>query len=100
MPAGHYLLADVPVRVLAEGEPPRRADGRLAGSALTLAAAVRNLVGIGIEAAQAIDAASRVPADTLGRSDLGRITPGAAADLVWWSDDLRPRRTWIGGLEA
>lgn len=100
MPPGRYRLADVPVHVTAAGDPPRRGDGRLAGSALTLDAAVRNLVDIGIDVVQVIDAASRVPADALGRPDLGRIAPGAAADLVWWSDDLRPLRSWVRGVEG
>jgi N-acetylglucosamine-6-phosphate deacetylase len=48
---------------------------------------------------QAVEAATRVPADAVGRPDLGRIEAGAAADLVWWSDDLRPLRTWVRGSE-
>ena len=66
MPPGRYRLADVPVHVHADGEPPRRGDGRLAGSSLTLDAAIRNLVSIGIDLVQAVEAASRVPADALG----------------------------------
>ncbi len=100
MPAGQYRLDDVRVQVPAEGDPPRRADGRLAGSALTLDAAVRNLVRLGIDVRQAVDAASRAPADAIGRRDLGRIRVGAVADLVWWSDELRPRRTWVHGREG
>jgi N-acetylglucosamine-6-phosphate deacetylase len=45
----------------------------------------------------ALDAATRLPADLIGRPDLGRIAPGAAADLVWLADDLRTRATWVGG---
>ena len=100
MPPGRYQLADVPVHVPAEGEPPRRGDGRLAGSALTLDAAIRNLARIGVDISRAVDAASRVPADVLGRPDLGRIASGAIADLVWWSADLRPQRTWVRGVEV
>jgi N-acetylglucosamine-6-phosphate deacetylase len=57
-------------------------------------------VAIGASPAQAISAASRVPADVLGRSDLGRIAPGAAADLVWLGPDFRARATWVGGRLA
>jgi imidazolonepropionase-like amidohydrolase len=47
--------------------------------------------------AEAVAAASRVPADLIGRPDLGRLAPGAAADLVWLDDDLRAAATWIDG---
>jgi N-acetylglucosamine-6-phosphate deacetylase len=33
----------------------------------------------------------------LGRPDLGRLNPGAAADLVWLDDDLRAQATWLAG---
>jgi N-acetylglucosamine-6-phosphate deacetylase len=54
-------------------------------------------VRIGIDLATAVHAATRVPADLIGRPDLGRIAPGAAADLVWLGDDLRTRATWVAG---
>jgi N-acetylglucosamine-6-phosphate deacetylase len=41
--------------------------------------------------------ATRVPADLIGRPDLGRIAPGAAADLVWLDDDLRTQAAWVAG---
>ncbi len=74
-----------------------RADGTLAGSALRRDAAVADMVAAGIGLAEAVAAASRVPADLIGRPDLGRITRGAAAGLTWLDDDLRTRATWIGG---
>jgi N-acetylglucosamine-6-phosphate deacetylase len=44
-----------------------------------------------------VAAATRVPADLIGRPDLGRLAPGAAADLAWLDSDLRARGTWIDG---
>jgi N-acetylglucosamine-6-phosphate deacetylase len=44
-----------------------------------------------------VAAATRVPADLIGRPELGRLAPGAAADLVWLDDDLRTAATWIEG---
>jgi len=98
MPPGRYLLGGEPIELPAgDGEPPVRDDGTLAGSALRMDAGVANLVAAGIGLAEAVAAASRVPADLIGRPDLGRIAPGAAADLTWLDDDLRARATWIGG---
>ena len=79
---------------------PRRADGTIAGSVLTLDQAVRNAVACGVDPAQALEAVTRTPADLIGRSDLGRLEPGAYADLVWWSDDWEVREVWIGGVRA
>lgn len=99
MPPGRYRLGDVDV-TLVEGDVPRNPDGTIAGSALTLDVAVRNLIGLGNPPARVLTSATRVPADALGRTDLGRLTPGAAADLVWWSDDWTVLKTWVGGVVA
>src|SRR5262249_41817760 len=80
-----------------DGEPPVRADGTLAGSALRMDAAVANMVAAGIAPAAAVAAATRVPADLIGRPDLGRIAPGATADLAWLADGLRAGASWRGG---
>ncbi len=96
-PPGRYLLGGTEI-VTGAGDPlPRRADGVLAGSVLRLDEAVRNLAGLGVPLEHALLAATRNPADVLGRGDLGRVARGTAADLVWWGDDLAVRRTWVGG---
>jgi N-acetylglucosamine-6-phosphate deacetylase len=101
MPPGQYILGGEPIE-LAEGDgtPPVRADGTLAGSALRMDSAVANLVAVGLGLAEAVAAATRLPADLIGRPDLGRITAGAAADLTWLSDDLRTHATWIAGRQV
>jgi N-acetylglucosamine-6-phosphate deacetylase len=75
------------------------ADGLLAGSVLTMDAAVRNLVGCGASLAEAAHAAAAVPARLLGRPDLGVLRPGAPADITVLDDDLRVVRTLVGGTE-
>jgi N-acetylglucosamine-6-phosphate deacetylase len=98
MPPGHYVLGGEPIELPpGDGEPPVRADGTLAGSALRMDVAVGNMVAAGVGLAEAVAAASRVPADLIGRPDLGRIVPGATADLAWLGDEMRTRATWIGG---
>ncbi len=96
MPPGTYDLGGAPTTIRA-GAPPVREDGTLAGSALRLDEAVGNTVRCGVDPATALLAATRVPADALGRSDLGRLAPGLPADLVWLDDHWRTRACWIGG---
>jgi N-acetylglucosamine-6-phosphate deacetylase len=98
MPPGDYLLGGEPLTLpAAEGAPPVRSNGTLAGSALRMDVAVANAVRCGAPLAAAVAAATRIPADLIGRPDLGRIAATAAADLVWLSPELRTRATWIAG---
>jgi N-acetylglucosamine-6-phosphate deacetylase len=96
--AGHLAAADV---TLVDGAP-RLADGTIAGSALTMDVAVRNVVAAaGVPLADALTAASTTPADLLGDRSRGRIEPGARADLVVLGEhDLSVRRTLIAGAAA
>jgi N-acetylglucosamine-6-phosphate deacetylase len=96
--AGHLASADV---TLVDGAP-RLADGTIAGSALTMDAAVRNVVeAAAVPLADALTAASTTPADVLGDRGRGRIETGARADLVLLgTDDLAPRLTLVGGEVA
>jgi N-acetylglucosamine-6-phosphate deacetylase len=99
MPPGRYLLGGQPVD-LPPGGAPVRPGGTLAGSALRMDQAVGNAVAVGLGLPEAVAAASRIPADLIGRPDLGRLATGAAADLAWLGDDLRTRATWVGGEQV
>jgi N-acetylglucosamine-6-phosphate deacetylase len=92
---GEFMLGTVPVR--AEGGVVRRADGTLAGSALTMIEAVRNLHALGAPLEDALSAASAVPARIAGRADLGRLAPGSPADVVVLDDRLEVRRVLVEG---
>jgi N-acetylglucosamine-6-phosphate deacetylase len=84
-------------KVIAAGGAVRRADATLAGSALTLIQAVRNLHALGVPLEDALAAASAVPARISGRPDLGRIAVGAPADIVVLDDQLEVARALVGG---
>jgi N-acetylglucosamine-6-phosphate deacetylase len=92
---GEYEIAGVPVEVRAGAV--RNGAGVLAGSALTLDAAVRNVAALGLDLAEVLTAATSTPATLIGRPDLGRLEPGARADLVVLEDDLTVRETWLAG---
>jgi len=97
MPPGRYLLGGQPVDLPAGGGAPVRPSGTLAGSALRMDQAVGNAVAVGLGLPEAVAAASRIPADLIGRPDLGRLAAGAVADLAWLGDDLCARATWVSG---
>ena len=95
MPDGDYRLGAH--TVVKAGGAMRLADGTLAGSALTMDAALRNLVSIGLPLAEASQRLSALPARWIGADDIGRLEAGARADLVVLDDRLRPTAVVIGG---
>jgi N-acetylglucosamine-6-phosphate deacetylase len=92
---GTYALGET--EIVVADDVVRREDGVLAGSALTMPQAVRNLVEVGVALEDALAAASTVPARVLGRTDLGRIVPGGPADVVVLDDSLEVVQTIVGG---
>ena len=95
MADGTYLLAGLEIEV-SEGAVRGNGDV-LAGSALTMIEAVRNLHGLGIPLADAVAAATAVPARVLGQSSLGRLDVGLPADLVVLDDNVEIERVCVGG---
>ena len=79
----------------------RNAAGALAGSALDMASAVRNSVQLlGLPLDEACRMAAQYPAEFLGiGGERGRIAAGYRADLVLLDEEVRVRRSWIGGVE-
>jgi N-acetylglucosamine-6-phosphate deacetylase len=77
------------------------AQGVLAGSALDMAAAVRNTVRmLGLPLDEAVRMASTYPAEFLGfGASHGRIAAGYQADLVVMDEDFHIQRCLIGGVE-
>jgi N-acetylglucosamine-6-phosphate deacetylase len=96
MAPGRYPLGETTVVVDETGV--RTLDGVLAGSDLTLDAAVRNLVDFtGCSWAEAVGAAATVPAAIVGAATKGSITPGFDADLVVLDRELRVVLTMLAG---
>jgi N-acetylglucosamine-6-phosphate deacetylase len=92
---GRFRLGGVEVTV--ERGIPRAPDGSLAGSTSSVPEGVRRLVSLGVPLAEAVDAGTAVPARLLGRTDVGALEPGAAADVVVLDDDVRVTQVIRGG---
>ena len=97
--AGSYRLGALEVTVV-DGAPRLAGTDTIAGSVLTMDAAVRNAVAAGAALPAVIDAATATPARALGLHDRGSLTIGHRADLVHLSPELKVRRTWVAGEEV
>jgi N-acetylglucosamine-6-phosphate deacetylase len=95
MPDGQYMLGRQVVHKCMGGV--RLADGTLAGSTLTMDQALRNLVSIGLDLADASRRVSTNAADYLGETRRGRLAPGCFADMVVLDRDLRIKAVYIEG---
>jgi len=92
---GTTELGGRPVTVI-EGAA-RLPDGTLAGSMLTMDAAVRGAVAAGVPLEAALFAASTAPARYLGLDDRGVLATGARADLVVLTPELSVQGVVRGG---
>jgi N-acetylglucosamine-6-phosphate deacetylase len=97
-PAGGYTLGGT-VPIHSRGGVVRTEAGSLAGSALSMLAAVRNSHALGVPLATALAAATEAPARMARRPDLGRLTPGARADLLVLDDSLAITRVLLAGTD-
>jgi N-acetylglucosamine-6-phosphate deacetylase len=89
MPDGAYELGGQSVDVRG-GVARLTHDGSIAGSTLTMDAALRQVIHSGVGIVRAAAMASTTPANVLGLSaEVGRIATGLRADLVLLDDELR-----------
>ncbi|MGA7796539.1 MAG: N-acetylglucosamine-6-phosphate deacetylase [Candidatus Acidiferrales bacterium] len=87
MPDGKFQLGMFEVKV--SGGVARNAEGKLAGSTLTLDHALRNIVALGVPLASALRMVTANPARQIGLgARKGVLAPGADADLVFLDDKL------------
>jgi N-acetylglucosamine-6-phosphate deacetylase len=99
MPDGTYQLGPIQVEVK-DGQCT--ADGKLAGSVLTMDRAVRNVTKFaGWSLRDAVRAATLNPVRAAGLGDgHGVLAPGAEANLVVLSPDGKVRQTFVRGCAA
>lgn len=98
LPEGSYMSGGMPV-VLKDGLCYLEGSGNIAGSILTLAQGIKNMVDWGIVSAeQAIRMGSEVAARSAGvEFGCGFILPDRDADFNIYAPDLSLRATYIGG---
>jgi N-acetylglucosamine-6-phosphate deacetylase len=94
---GVHRLAGLEIDIL-DGVA-RGPSGALAGSTLTMIDAVRNLHELGASLADAVSAATEVPARVLRQPAVGRLAVGLPADVVILSEELEIDRVLVDGRE-
>ncbi|HXF69547.1 MAG TPA: N-acetylglucosamine-6-phosphate deacetylase [Thermoflexus sp.] len=96
LPPGRYTWLGYAV-IVADGRC-QTPEGALAGSIALMNEGLRVLIEeAGIDPLAAVRSATWTPAHTLGLRKLGRLRPGAPADLVLWARWGTPEAVWIGG---
>lgn len=97
MPDGKYNLGGI--EVIVSGGICRNAEGKLAGSTLTLDRALRNIVALGTPIADAVRMLTLNPATLLGLEfKKGALRRGADADIVLLDEALQISQVWSRGV--
>jgi len=98
LPDGEYDIGDGQIATV-RGGVVRIPSGSLAGSTLTMDAAVRNAMAFtGMSLQEALPMATAAPAEAMGLAGRkGTLAVGADADLVLLDPELRVRMTLIAG---
>ena len=96
MPDGDYELGGQPI-TLSGGVARLTGTDTLAGSAISMLDALRNVVDFGLSLPEAVYAASTAPALAVGLKDTGSIEAGKCADLVVLDKDLNLVAVFVDG---
>jgi N-acetylglucosamine-6-phosphate deacetylase len=98
MPDGEYELGGQGV-VVADRVARLARDGSIAGSTLTMDAALRQAVHAGVSMVDAVRMAATTPARAIGvAGEVGALAPGLRADLVVLDDTLHVRQVMRAGF--
>jgi N-acetylglucosamine-6-phosphate deacetylase len=93
---GTYALGGQQVTV--DASSARLDDGTLAGSVITMDAAVRNLVRWSVATLpEALHMCTSVPARVIGDPHRGQLRVGTIADIAIWDRDLEVQETTVAG---
>ncbi|MCI8423358.1 MAG: N-acetylglucosamine-6-phosphate deacetylase [Lawsonibacter sp.] len=98
MPDGEYELGGQPIE-MRNGRATLLHSETLAGSATNLLQEIRNVVSFGLPLEAAVYAASTAPAGAVGLTDVGRLQPGCAADLVVLDQNLDLKAVFLDGKQ-
>ena len=94
---GKHLFANSEEVVLKGGCFRRKADGVIAGSALTMIRAVKNVHDYGFSLSDAVRAATSNPARIMNYRNIGRIAPGYDADIIIFNKKFNVETVFING---
>jgi N-acetylglucosamine-6-phosphate deacetylase len=92
---GTYSLGGLDIEV--RDGVTRGPDGSLGGTTIRMIDAVRNLHALGVPLADALHAATTVPARVIGAGSVGRIDVDQSADVVVLNDNLDIDRVFVRG---
>jgi N-acetylglucosamine-6-phosphate deacetylase len=96
MPDGDYELGGQPI-TLSGGVARLTGTDTLAGSAISMLDALRNVVRFGLPLTDAVYAASTAPAEAARLTDVGSLQVGKCADLLILEDEGAIGRVMCGG---
>jgi len=88
-------------RIVRSGGRLTLEDGTLAGADLTLVQAVDRVMGLAkISHERALAMATSVPAQVLGRRDIGHLAAGSRADFIHLLPNGALGGVWVGGVQV
>ena len=99
MPDGTYQLGGQDV--ILKNNEARLTEGNLAGSVANLFACMKNAIEFGINESDAINAATVIPAASIGMDKvIGSIENGKFADFLVCDENLNLEQVYIGGIKC